>query len=269
MGTPHGRDAALGSIKARISSNIRRGIQEGTYAPGDPLPSTSELVKQEGAAAMTVRSAYEELIAEGLVVAVPRRGYFVREQMAMTWSMNAWQDPARLDTLPIDGWTADVEAAGYQARQDIKLGIVGQDHRIAGHPVGELLDLASGDRVAVRFRTRYISGKSGEEPESVANSYYPFSLVKDSDICSDRSINTARALKELGAGLDRYIDELTPRIATPEEAHQLQLPAATAVLEIVRIGITEDDRKVLIQHMIRPGRGSRFIYHVTYPENHQ
>lgn len=269
MGTPRGRDAALGSIKARISAGIRRQIQEGTYEPGDPLPSTSSLVKQEGASAMTVRAAYDELITEGLVVAVPRRGYFVRDQMAMTWSMNAWQDPARLDTLPVDAWTADVQAAGYEGRQEISLGVVGADHAIAGHPARDLLDLAAGERVAVRRRTRYISGQAGEEPESIADSYYPFDLVKDSDIYGDRSVNTARILKELGAGLDRYVDELVPRIASPEEAQQLQLPPATAVLEIVRLGVTEDGRRVLVQHMIRPGRGSRFIYHVTYPENHQ
>jgi len=261
------RDAALGSIKARIASKIRSGIQNGDYSPGDALPSTSTLATAENAAAMTVRSAYERLISEGLVVAVPRKGYFVREPMMMTWSMNAWQDPARFDILPIDAWTADVEAAGYRGRQEISLGIVGTDHCVAEHPLADLLDLEENDRVAVRWRTRYISGKSGEEPESVANSYYPFSLVKDSDICSDRSVNTALVLKQLGAGLARYVDELTPRIATAEEAQRLQLPPSTAVLDLVRIGITSDGRRVLVQHMIRPGRGSKFVYHVTYPEN--
>jgi GntR family transcriptional regulator len=261
------RDAALGSIKARIAGKIRRAIQEGVYVPGTALPSTSALAKDEDAAPMTVRAAYDELIAEGLVVAVARRGYFVREQMAMTWSMNAWQDPARLDTLPVDAWTADIEAAGYRGRQEISLGIVGADHQVSGHPIGDLLDLVEHDRVAVRWRTRYITGKSGEEPESLANSYYPYSLVKDSEICSDRSVNTALVLKHLGAGLARYVDELTPRIATPEEAQQLQLPPSTAVLDLVRIGVTADGRRVLVQHMIRPGRGSKFVYHVTYPEN--
>lgn len=267
MEVSRARDAALGSIKARIADKIRRAIQEGAYAPGAALPSTSALAKDEDAAPMTVRAAYDELISEGLVVAVARRGYFVREQMAMTWSMNAWQDPARLDTLPVDAWTADIEAAGYRGRQEISLGIVSTDHQVAGHPIGDLLDLADSDRIAVRWRTRYITGKSGEEPESLANSYYPYSLVKDSEICSDRSVNTALVLKNLGAGLCRYVDELTPRIATPDEAQQLQLPPSTAVLDLVRIGITADDRRVLVQHMIRPGRGSKFVYHVTYPEN--
>lgn len=267
MTTGRSRDAALGSIKARIADRLRHGMQEGTYGPGDPLPSTAELATQEAAAPMTVRAAYDQLIAEGLVVAVPRRGYFVREQMAMTWSMNAWQDPKRLDALPVDAWTADIEAAGYRGSQSISIGIVDADHRVGEHRIGDLLTLEQNDRVAVRWRTRYITSKSGEEPESIANSYYPYSLVKDTEICDPRSVNTALVLKNLGAGLARYIDELVPRIATPEEAQRLQLPPSTAVLDLVRIGISANDRQVLVQHMIRPGRGSRFVYYVTYPEN--
>ena len=39
-----------------------------------------------------------------------------------------------------------------------------------------------------------------------------------------------------------------------------------SMLEIIRSGYTSEGRPVLIQHMIRPGQGSRFIYHVSYPE---
>jgi DNA-binding GntR family transcriptional regulator len=58
-------------------------------------------------------------------------------------------------------------------------------------------------------------------------------------------------------------------MATLEEAKQLQLPAVTAVLEMVRTGFTAQNRPVLVQHLIRPGQGSTFIYHVTYPEGDQ
>jgi GntR family transcriptional regulator len=260
------RDAALGSIKARIADRLRREISQGTYSPGGALPSTHELAQSEDAASMTVRAAYEQLITEGLVVAVPRRGYFVRDQLSMTWQMNAWQDPKRLDALPIDAWTADIEAAGYEGRQEIRVGVVSRDEVVGGHEIGDLLQLAADDRVAVRWRTRFIRSASGEEPESIADSYYPYSLVRDSRIVDPSSVNTAVVLKSLNAGLRRYVDELIPRIASPDEMRQLELPPATAVLELTRIGITESDKPVLVQHMIRPGRGSRFVYHVTYPE---
>lgn len=261
---PRARDAALGSIKARIADRLRQAIQDGDYRPGAALPSTAALAASEEAAPMTVRAAYEQLISEGQVVAVPRKGYFVRDQLRLDWDMNAWQDPERVATLPVDTWIATVEGAGFLHRQTINLAIVGPDHQLGRRTVGELLQTT--DPVVVRQRVRYIGRKIANEPESIADSYYPQDLVAGSKIMSPESHNTVAELHEMGADLARYIDELTPRIATPAEADQLQLPTATAVLELVRLGITSDNRPVLVQHQIRPGNGSRFVYHVAYPE---
>lgn len=263
------RDAALGDIKSRIAGKLRESIRAGRYRPGDPLPSTNELAEAEGAAPMTVRAAYSQLIGEGLVVSVPRKGFYVREQLRMQWHMNAWQDPKRLDTLPVDGWTADVEAAGYSGRQTISIGKVDGRQPIAGHTIGELFDLAPDDPVAVRYRMRYIGAgpdQPATDPESIADSYYPYALVRDTAITEPGSVNTAALLRRLGVGLHHYVDELTPRVATQEESARLQLPPVTAVLELIRIGYTAENRPVLVQHLIRPGQGSTWIYHVTYPE---
>jgi DNA-binding GntR family transcriptional regulator len=256
------------TVQGRIASQLRQAITEGTHSPGDPLPSIADLTGSQGAAAGTVRAAYAELIREGLVVAVERRGYFVREHQRMIWHMNAWQDPQRLGTLPVDGWTADIEAAGYQGRQDIKVGITTASEKAGGHTVGELLQLASDDRVLVRWRVRYVrSETAGEEPQSIADSYYPYDVVRDSKICDPASTNTATVLAGLGVALSRYVDDFTPRIATSLEQQQLQLPPATAVLDLVRTGITGSGKPVLVQHIIQPGQGNRFIYHVAYPES--
>jgi GntR family transcriptional regulator len=258
----------MGDVKSRIAGRLRAAIESGRYQQGDSLPSTNELAVEEDAAAMTVRAAYAQLISEGLVVAVPRKGFFVRETFQMTWHMNHWQDPRRLNHLPVDAWTADVEAAGYSGRQSIDLSMVTAAHKLAGHSLGELLGLASGEPVTVRRRVRYLGtapDQPATDPESIADSYYPHALVRDSNITLPESVNTAATLYELGAGLHHYDDELIPRIATQEEASTLQLPAVTAVLEIVRIGFTADDRPVLVQHMIRPGQGNSYRYHVPYP----
>jgi GntR family transcriptional regulator len=263
------REAALGDIKSRIAGNLRESIRTGQYRPGDPLPSTNELADAEGVAPMTVRAAYSQLIGEGLVISVPRKGFYVRERLRMTWHMNQWQDPKRLDGLPVDGWTADVKAAGYSGRQTISIGKVAGRHPIAGHTIGELLGLESSAPVAVRNRMRYIGpgpDKPATDPESIADSYYPYALVRDTAITEPESVNTAVLLRQLGAGLHHYKDELIPRMATREESTRLQLPQVTAVLEFIRTGYTADDRPVLVQHLIRPGQGATFIYHVAYPE---
>jgi GntR family transcriptional regulator len=261
------RDAALGDVRSRIADRLRQAIQSGEYGPGDALPSTNELAAEEDAAPMTIRAAYAQLISEGLVVSVPRKGFFVREMISMTWHMNAWQDPRRLENVPLDGWTSDVEAAGYIGRQTIAIGMVTSNDRIAGHTLAELLELPAGEPVAVRKRVRYIGrpDETASEPESTADSYYPYALIRDTAITTPESVNTAAILRDLGAGLHHYVDELIPRMASQEESQRLQLPSVTAVLETIRIGYTQDGRPVLVQHMIRPGQGSRLIYHVSYP----
>src|SRR5262245_31532671 len=118
------RDAAHGDIQTRIADGIRAAIRSGEYEPGDHLPSLKELSDKEGVAPLTVRAAMLQLIGEGLVVAVPRKGYYVRQTTPLRWHMNRLQDPDRLKTVQLDGWSTDVEAAGHSGHQSIDVRIL-------------------------------------------------------------------------------------------------------------------------------------------------
>ncbi|WP_426624433.1 GntR family transcriptional regulator [Leifsonia sp. McL0607] len=65
-------------IYEHIRAELRRLLASGAYKVGDQLPTTRELSEQFGTnGVQTVRSAYEALIDEGLVVARQGKGYFV------------------------------------------------------------------------------------------------------------------------------------------------------------------------------------------------
>src|SRR5215203_5576105 len=64
----------------QISADLRRQIVDGTYHPGDQLPSERDLREQYKVSAQTIRSAFDQLRAEGLVVSYQGRGVYVREQ---------------------------------------------------------------------------------------------------------------------------------------------------------------------------------------------
>ena len=62
------------SIAARLAAQL----EDGTYRPGDRLPSVRELSRRLGAGVSTVREAYASLMDRRLVESRPQTGYFVR-----------------------------------------------------------------------------------------------------------------------------------------------------------------------------------------------
>src|SRR5689334_13731287 len=64
----------------QIAEQLRASVAAGRLAPGDKVPSESQLMEHFGVARMTVRQALADLRAEGLLVAEHGRGVFVRER---------------------------------------------------------------------------------------------------------------------------------------------------------------------------------------------
>jgi len=64
----------------QIANVLRAAILTRTLAPGEQLPSGSELAKRYGVARMTVQQALRLLREEGLIVSRPGSGVFVRER---------------------------------------------------------------------------------------------------------------------------------------------------------------------------------------------
>ena len=63
----------------QIYDYIRQEIQSGRIQSGDRLPSTRALCRHLEVSRSTVELAYEQLLSEGYVGAVPYRGYFVAQ----------------------------------------------------------------------------------------------------------------------------------------------------------------------------------------------
>ena len=58
---------------------LRRDIRDGILAPGDKLPSKRALATHLKVSKITVETAYNQLLSQGLISARERRGYFVED----------------------------------------------------------------------------------------------------------------------------------------------------------------------------------------------
>ena len=63
----------------QIYEYIKNDIRCGRMKSGDKLPSTRALSKHLDVSRSTVELAYEQLLSEGYVEAVPYRGYYIAE----------------------------------------------------------------------------------------------------------------------------------------------------------------------------------------------
>jgi GntR family transcriptional regulator len=257
-------------VYERLADELREAILSGRYQPGERLPSTMELMASNGVANLTVRGAYRELVEEGLVESVPKRGFFVRRPDQITWAMTAAQRGRRREPLLLDGWAADVAAAGRAGREDITVAIGDAAALVARRPIGERLGLADGTRVLIRRRVRY-TGPAGDPaaaatvPESLADSYYPYELTRDTPLASPAGADAAAVFAGLGSPLRELEDELLPRLASQRERQLLRLAPVSVVLEIARTAYTTDRQPVLVEHHIRRGDGATFTYRIPGP----
>ena len=67
------------SLDEQLYRALRFDIESGVLGAGDRLPSKRVFAKHLGVSVVTVEGAYDQLVAEGYVRAVPRSGFYVQE----------------------------------------------------------------------------------------------------------------------------------------------------------------------------------------------
>ncbi|MGN1349926.1 MAG: PLP-dependent aminotransferase family protein, partial [Anaerovoracaceae bacterium] len=70
---------ARGPLYQSIYQAIRKDILAGVLPAGEKLPSRRSFARQHGISTITVQNAYDQLVSEGYVYSLPKKGYYVAE----------------------------------------------------------------------------------------------------------------------------------------------------------------------------------------------
>ena len=221
----------------QIAAALRDAVRAGRLAPGDRLPSESELVERYGVARMTVRQAIQELKTEGLVVSEHGRGVFVRAAPVVR-RLASERFARRHRERGKAAFSIEAEKAGYAAHVD-RINVYEVP---APDEVAERLKLAPGDPIVVRDR-RYLANN---EPVETAISYIPADLARGTAIAEqDTGPGGIYArLEEAGHILDHFVEEVAARMPTPDERRALQLGPGVPVLTVLRTAYDRTGRPV-------------------------
>ncbi|MFI8850486.1 GntR family transcriptional regulator [Streptomyces sp. NPDC053499] len=216
----------------QVADVLRREIDNGTYAPGDRLPSEAELATRFGASRNTVRSGLSLLVSQGLVTSSQGLGYEVRKHEI--FELNA----SRFENLNFpqngDAYSTDVTNAGRRPHQTFRV-----EMTTAPEDVAQRLRVETGSRSVLRFCHRFVD----DVPWSTQATHYPDWLIQEAPRLAepgDIDEGTTRYLAGLGIEQVGYADEIAARMPTPEEARLLEIGPGVPVLLWTRTGYTSD-----------------------------
>jgi GntR family transcriptional regulator len=204
----HSPEARYQEIERWLRRRVRRS------APGDPLPSESELAARYRVSRMTARQAVQNLAAEGLVQRRRGAGTFVAPR------------PIHRREGSLMSFTEDMRRRGMKASSRLlQAGL-----RAATGADVDALRLPAGARVVAISRLRLADGV----PMAIEHAALPAECAGVlADDLETGSLHESLAARGRVAGVSR--SWIRARLATAEESRLLELPRRAALLVERRI----------------------------------
>jgi GntR family transcriptional regulator len=222
-------------VYKQIADHLRTAITRRRLREGDRLPSEARLMAHYGVARMTIRNAMRLLRDEGLVIAEHGRGVYVRRRPPVR-RLASDRFAQRHRKKGKAAFMAEAEQAAATPGVDMLKVREGR----APADVADRLRIADGDRVVIRSRRYSLDGR----PVETAVSYIPADLARGTPIAD---LNPGPGgiyarLEEQGHTLERFTEDVTARMPTPEEARLLDLATGVPVFRLIRVAYDLADR---------------------------
>lgn len=224
-------------VYKQIADHLRAAIERGRLREGDQLPSEAQLIDYYGVARMTIRNAMRLLQDEGLVTAEHGKGSYVRSRPPVRrLASDRFAQRHRKEGKA--AFTVEAEQIG--ATPDVDMIKVSELRPPA--EVADRLGISDDADVVARSRRYLLDGR----PVETAVSYIPADLARGTPI-SDPNPGPGgiyARLEEQGHTLERFTEDVTARMPTPQEARLLNLSPGVPVFRLIRTAYDMDGRPV-------------------------
>lgn len=237
----------------QLAARLREAIDDGRLAPGEELPSESEMQTGTGMSRDSVRKAIALLAGEGLIVT--RHGAPTRVAEApMQRRMEASRYIEELEVLRRGG--THPKQSAFTAEHGIGWDDYAVDVEIAKEPAtaedARRLRVPEGTDILRRRFTKYVKGR----PVQLQRSAIPWDIAGDTPVAEVGRQpwpgGTIAELHSLGLTATWVEEEVRTRSARDEERRALRMETAAPVFDVVRVFLV-GDRPVEASRVIVPG----------------
>lgn len=143
-------------IYLQLREVVRSKIEEGEYAPGTAIPSENILAETYGINRLTVRSAIDALVKDGILKRVQGKGVYVMAKYER-------------DLEVLGGFSQTMTEKNASSGKKILL----RGQRKAGEKFGSIFHIGADDPIYYIKRLDY----ANEEPIAIQEIYIPYNLV--------------------------------------------------------------------------------------------
>ncbi|PRX66080.1 GntR family transcriptional regulator [Nonomuraea fuscirosea] len=241
----------MASRRDEIADHLRELIINGTYAPGDVLPSRAALMATYDASTVTISAATKTLRDEGLVWRVANRGLIVQDTRPLYITLSA--------AAPPGNGRGPWETACHQAGRDGTMQLISVERIPAEPDVAQALQLSNGTTVVRRVRHALLDG----HVVMLDAAYYPLALVDGTLVAGSGKVDGGILAVLIAAGvLDpaaaRVQELVGARAASKDEAEALRLRPGVSVLTAERVTRDDEAQPVELLHRVANARRIRF-----------
>ncbi|QJT01797.1 GntR family transcriptional regulator [Streptomyces asoensis] len=209
----------------QVADQIRARIESGDLAPGDRLPSVSEISAEWGGSSSLATAAYRLLVDDGLVVSRHGAGHYVRSRE--TPELLVRQHRRRSEDSPFGQGVAEQGAVGSWRHDSTT--------EQASEAVAERLGIEPGAAV---MHTSYVY-LADEQPVQLAESWEPLALTGHSlvalpEVGPYAGVGVAARMRVLSIEVGDPVERVRARMANRAEAQALGMTPPGPVLAIER-----------------------------------